>query len=81
VLFAISGTICLGLVWGWLLVRLLRGNRWAVMLRMLLGLSAQAVVVANLVGVLGMLWFVGGVFAGVLLAAIWVISLEQRILT
>jgi hypothetical protein len=74
------GTTCLGLVWGWLLIRRLRGNRWMVVVRMLLGLAAQALVVAALVQPLGLLWFAGGLLAGILLAAIWVMALEQRAL-
>jgi hypothetical protein len=74
------GTICLGLVWGWLLVRRLRGNRWVVVVRMLVGLAAQSLVVAALVKPLGLLWFAGGLLAGILLAAIWVLALEQRAL-
>jgi hypothetical protein len=74
------GTIALGLVWGWLLVRRLRGNRWMVAVRMLVGLAAQALVVAALVKPLGLLWFAGGLLAGILLAAIWVMALEQRAL-
>lgn len=78
---AAIGTFGLGLVWGWLLVRLLRQTNWRIWLRMLFGLGVQGAVIVALVGPLSLLWFTGGGLAGVLLAAIWVLTLERERVT
>jgi hypothetical protein len=74
----ITGTILLGIVWGWLSVRLMRGNRWTAIVRVVLGIAGQALVAAKIVAPLGVLWFAGGVIGGILIGIIWVRSLELR---
>ena len=48
---------------------------------MLFGLGVQGAVIVALVGPLSLLWFTGGGLAGVLLAAIWVLTLERERVT
>lgn len=79
-MLAFAGTVGLGLVWGWLAVRLSRGARWTVVVRVVLGLAAQAEL-AQLLLPLGALWFGGGVLGGIFLALSLVRALEARIAT
>jgi F0F1-type ATP synthase assembly protein I len=74
----IAGTIGLGVVWGWLIVRLARGRPWQVVARVVLGAAAQLAVVAQLAQALGAAWWVVGVAAGALIAGLWVQALERR---
>ncbi len=75
----IIGTAAVGVVWGWLLVRLARGRPWQALVRALLGAGAQAAAVVPFASALGLLWYAGGLTLGVMLAAIWVLSLEARL--
>ncbi len=74
----IMGTICLGLVWGWLLVRRLRGAQWPAVAQMLLGLVGQSALIVALLKPYSLLWFGAGVAIGSFLAAMVFRSWERR---
>jgi hypothetical protein len=75
---SIAGSIGLGLVWGWLVVRRVRGARWPLVLRMLLWLAVQAVLVARLASPQLVAWFAISVLVSALVCHTWLRRLEQR---
>ena len=72
------GTISLGLVWGWLLLRLLPGRGWAVITRVVAGLAAQAALVWQLVAPIGVVWFGIGVLLGMTIVSLWLRRIAAR---
>ncbi|MFN8505550.1 hypothetical protein [Kouleothrix sp.] len=77
-MIAVLGGIGLGLVWGWLAVRLLAGARRAMAVRVPLWLALQALLVAYLGAPGALAGFAAGLAAGVLLARAWRSALEWR---
>jgi hypothetical protein len=75
---SILGSIGLGLVWGWVLVRRLRGARWPLVVRMLLWLVVQAVLVAKLASPQLVVWFAISVLASALVCHAWIRMLVLR---
>ncbi len=73
-----AGSASLGLVWGWLVVRRVRGARWPLVVRMLLWMAVQVLLVAWLAAPQGLIWFAIGVLAGALVCHAWVRALEKR---
>jgi len=77
-MLSVLGSIGLGLVWGWMLVRRVRGARWPLVLRMLLWLVVQAVLVARLASPQLVVWFAISVLASALVCRAWIRRLVQR---
>jgi hypothetical protein len=75
---SIAGSIGLGLVWGWLLVRRVRGARWPLVVRMLLWLVVQGLVVAKLASLQAVVWFAISVLVSALVYYAWVRALALR---
>jgi hypothetical protein len=65
-------------VWGWLLVRRVRGARWPLVVRMLLWLVVQALLVAKLASLQAVVWFAISVLVSALVCYAWVRALELR---
>jgi hypothetical protein len=77
-MLSIFGCAGLGLVWGWLVVRRVRGARWPLVVRMLLWIAVQALLVLWLATPQALIWFAIGVLAGALVCHAWVRALVAR---
>lgn len=74
----IAGSVGLGLVWGWLAVRLCRGARWPKIARVLLSIVVQALVVGWLATPAALAGFAAALLVGVATCAAWLRALALR---
>ena len=74
----IIGAGGIGLVWGWLAVRLCQGARWPKFTRVLLSIVIQALLVAWLTSWQSLLAFGIGLLFGALICAAWLRRLALR---
>jgi hypothetical protein len=77
-MLAMVGAVGLGLVWGWLAVRLCRRARWPLVARVLLWLAVQALVVVWLASFRALLAFAAAALLSALLCAAWLRALALR---
>ncbi len=77
-MLSIAGSIGLGLVWGWLVVRRVRGARWPLVVRMLLWVIVQALLVAKLASLQAVVWFAVSVLVSALVWYAWFRTLALR---
>jgi hypothetical protein len=75
----VFGGVGLGLVWGWIAVRMAyRARRWTAVVSALLGTVGLGLVAALVAAPWVTRWFAGGVLAGALVCMVWVRTLELR---
>jgi len=65
-------------VWGWLVVRRVRGARWPLVVRMLLWVIVQALLVAKLASLQAVVWFAVSVLVSALVWYAWFRTLALR---
>jgi len=80
-MLVLMGGIGLGLVWGWIVARMVyRARRWTVVASALLGTAGLGLVAALVAAPWVTRWFGGGALAGALICLVWVRTLEARYL-
>jgi hypothetical protein len=78
-MLAAIGTTALGVVWGWLLRRLVPGRPWPVLARLAVAVLGQAALIWQLLEPLGILWFLLGGLFGMVIAHLWLASIKPCI--